>query len=168
MIIQCINCSKKFKVDPALVPKDGRSIQCGACNHTWFYSPSTIFSTDILIEKDVNELSQKNKTVKKKEDLEKTDYNNEKVNNNNYTPQKVKKETNKAEVTTKSVKISYKFDLIKILSFIIVLIISFIGIIIFLDTFKSTLSNFYPGLELLLYNLFESVKDIDLFIKDLI
>ena len=168
MIIQCINCIKKFKVDPALVPKDGRSIQCGACNHTWFYSPSTIFSTDILIEKDVNELSQKNKTVKKKEDLENTDYNNEKVNNNNYTLQKVKKETNKAEVTTKSVKISYKFDLIKILSFIIVLIISFIGIIIFLDTFKSTLSNFYPGLELLLYNLFESVKDIDLFIKDLI
>ena len=37
MIIQCVNCNKKFEVDSALIPKNGRTIQCGACNHTWFF-----------------------------------------------------------------------------------------------------------------------------------
>ena len=37
MIIECINCNKKFEVDPDLIPEKGRSIQCGSCGHKWFY-----------------------------------------------------------------------------------------------------------------------------------
>ena len=37
MIIQCVNCSKKFAVDSDLIPSAGRTIQCGSCNHVWFY-----------------------------------------------------------------------------------------------------------------------------------
>ena len=37
MIIECINCSKKFEVNSDLIPEEGRTIQCGACNHVWFY-----------------------------------------------------------------------------------------------------------------------------------
>ena len=51
---------------------------------------------------------------------------------------------------------------------IIVFIITSITIIIILDTFKSPLSNKFPGLELLLYNLFETIKDISLFTKNLL
>ena len=37
MIIECINCSKKFEVNSDFIPEEGRTIQCGACNHVWFY-----------------------------------------------------------------------------------------------------------------------------------
>ncbi len=41
MIIECTNCNKKFEVDPELIPEKGRSIQCGSCNHKWFYKKDT-------------------------------------------------------------------------------------------------------------------------------
>ncbi len=37
MIIQCIKCSKKFEVRSDLIPQNGRTIQCGSCNHIWFF-----------------------------------------------------------------------------------------------------------------------------------
>ena len=37
MIITCPNCSKQFKIDNSLIPDEGRDLQCGACNHIWFY-----------------------------------------------------------------------------------------------------------------------------------
>ena len=37
MIIQCVNCNKNFEVKSSLIPKNGRNIQCGSCNHVWFY-----------------------------------------------------------------------------------------------------------------------------------
>ena len=55
----------------------------------------------------------------------------------------------------------------KFLSYIIVSIITFIAIIIVLDTFKDPLSNIFPNLELVLYNLFETLRDLILFAKDL-
>ena len=36
MIIACINCDKKFNVNSDLIPNEGRTIQCGSCNHVWF------------------------------------------------------------------------------------------------------------------------------------
>jgi predicted Zn finger-like uncharacterized protein len=39
MIIDCINCTKKFEVNASLIPDNGRTIQCGSCNHIWFYKP---------------------------------------------------------------------------------------------------------------------------------
>ena len=55
----------------------------------------------------------------------------------------------------------------KTLSYIIVSLISFIGLIILLDTFKNPLSVFFPNIELFLYNLFETLRDLFLFAKDL-
>ena len=37
MIIECVNCNKKFNVDSKLIPLEGRQIQCGSCNHNWHY-----------------------------------------------------------------------------------------------------------------------------------
>ena len=37
MIINCINCDKKFNVNSELIPNSGRTIQCGSCNHVWFF-----------------------------------------------------------------------------------------------------------------------------------
>ena len=43
-----------------------------------------------------------------------------------------------------------------------------IALIILIDTFKSFLYEKFPDLETLLFSLFETLKDIKLFIKDLI
>ena len=61
----------------------------------------------------------------------------------------------------------YNFTFGKFLSYIIVSIITFVAIIIVLDTFKDPLSGIFPNLELLLYNLFETLRDLILFAKDL-
>ena len=37
MIISCPSCNKKFKIEDALIPSKGRNLQCGSCNHNWFY-----------------------------------------------------------------------------------------------------------------------------------
>ena len=60
-----------------------------------------------------------------------------------------------------------KFKIGKYLNIFVVIIISLIGIILILDTFKIQLSNVLPNLDLLLNNLYETLKDIKLFIYDL-
>ena len=37
MIINCPNCDKKFEIDKKLILPDGRLLQCGSCNHKWFF-----------------------------------------------------------------------------------------------------------------------------------
>ena len=56
----------------------------------------------------------------------------------------------------------------KLFSYLIVLIISFVALIILVDTLKTPLINVFPGLEIILFNLFETLQDIKLFIIDLI
>jgi len=55
-----------------------------------------------------------------------------------------------------------------ILSYLIVGIISFVALVIVLDTFKSPLSNIFPNLEFFLLNLLESLTDIFLFFENLL
>tara|TARA_B100000575_G_scaffold280883_1_gene270892 strand:+ start:114 stop:575 length:462 start_codon:yes stop_codon:yes gene_type:complete len=151
MIIVCVNCNKKFEVDSSLIPQSGRNLQCGLCDHKWFYKNSENFDDNEIIERD-NQNFISNPT--QSEIFEKKD--------EPKLKQKIKsKKAQKVEDDKKGLSIS------KILSYILVLIISFIGIIIVLDTFKSPLEKFFPNLELRLFNLFETIKDIFLFIKDI-
>ena len=93
-------------------------------------------------------------------------------------------EEKKVEAKIKSVEITKKIDentkneLIKInskkdnnyniLNLILVFIISFISLVILVDTFKTPISNIVPNIEFILYSLYESIKDIFLFLNDLI
>ena len=52
MIIECINCNKKFEVDSSLIPQSGRNLQCGLCDHKWFYKNSQNFDDNEIIERD--------------------------------------------------------------------------------------------------------------------
>ena len=54
------------------------------------------------------------------------------------------------------------------LKYTIVFIISFVSLIIILDTFKKPLSITLPNLEIILQNFYETLKDVFLFLKDLI
>ena len=158
MIIECVNCSKKFDVNSDLIPLAGRTIQCGSCNHVWFYKKDQ--ENQYLqneLESKNNELSskviEKNKI---KKDIEKK----QKLSSNK------KISSRKSEIVKYEPKSSFSFG--KLLSYILVIIISFIALILILDTFKIQLYNTFPRLEFFLFNLYETLKDIQLFIKDLI
>jgi len=159
MIINCINCEKKFEVNSSLIPKNGRTIQCGVCNHIWFYKPKTNVSenetnSEIIDPSSIEEETQIENDISQDQDKSPT---NVIDNNNEITNKKIKKKNKKNSLS-----------IIKFFSYILVLVISFIAIIVILDTFKSSLSNVYPDLEIFLYNLFETVKDIYLFLKNLL
>ena len=64
-----------------------------------------------------------------------------------------------------NIKIKKKYNF---LNLTIVFIISFVALVILLDTFKNIISKIFPNLEFLLYNLYETIIDIVLFIGDLI
>ena len=159
MIIECINCSKKFDVNSDLIPSAGRTIQCGSCNHIWFHKKnheSQIKLTEIkpqikdIYKDDIVKNEPKIKPVKNKQKLSKLE----------------KTESKGSEIV--KYKPKSNFTLGKLLSYIVVVIISFTAIILILDTFKIQLYELFPKLEFFLFSLYETLKDIQLFIKDLI
>ena len=62
---------------------------------------------------------------------------------------------------------STKKNKLRSLNFILVFIISIIALIILLDTFKNPISIILPNIEFILENLYETLKDITLFVQDL-
>ena len=156
MIITCPSCKKKFEVNDSLIPKNGRLLNCGSCNETWFFNNDNTKNTE-LSEPQIH------KKVKNKREIRK------KIDNVDSFLNKVstKSGSNKgSEIIKYEIKSSYTFT--KFLSHILVLFISCIALIIVLDTFKSPLYGFFPNLEFILFNLYETLKDIKLFVKDLI
>ena len=161
MIITCLCGEKKFEVDAALIPDKGRTLKCGTCDKEWFYrhnleKSSNIDSKTISIQKDQASIS----TIEEKE-IE------DEIKINEDFKDDIIHESKKIKNKDKDVKIK-SFTFRKLVSYFFVSIISFIAIILILDTFNTQLSNIFPGLELLLFNLFESIKDISLFVKDLL
>ena len=164
MIIDCIKCTKKFEVNASLIPDNGRTIQCGSCNHIWFYKPKIEQSkneikTEISSQKSNNKVLENKENDHVNEKLSKTDDTNNLENVANTEP-------SSNELTNKNKKTT--FSVSKFLSYFLVFLITFIALIIVLDTFKSPLSSIIPGLEIFLYNFFETLKDLYLFIKNLL
>jgi len=164
MIIDCIKCAKKFEVNASLIPDGGRTIQCGSCNHLWFYKPKIELSkneikTEITSHKSNNKVLENEEDDHTNEKLSKTDETNnlENVSNTQHSSKELSNRNKKT-----------KFSVGKFLSYFLVLLISFIALIIVLDTFKSPLSSIIPGLEIFLYNFFETLKDLYLLIKNLL
>ena len=53
MIITCpCENKKKFKIDPSLIPSNGRDLQCGTCGQIWFYK---IEKNNPIESKNINE-----------------------------------------------------------------------------------------------------------------
>ncbi len=155
MIIECINCSKKFKVNADLIPSEGRNIQCGSCNHIWF------FKKEDQIQIKTTPIDPKDKEVEYNKESTEILIDNEVFKEEKILPKnKIKDKIKKTRKTS--------FSLSKLLSYILVLIISFVAILLIIDTFKTPLYQTFPRLELIMYNFYETLKDINLFVKDLI
>ena len=149
MIIVCPSCGKNFDVDENLIPDKGRLLKCGSCNQTWFFNKNKSEEIKPLIDEIVTE---EEPDIKEKITREPK---------SNFSAN-IQKGSELVKYQPK-----YNFTFGKLLSYIIVSIITFIAIIIVLDTFKGPLSNVFPNLELILYNLFETLRDLILFAKDL-
>ena len=170
MIITCNNCNKKFDIDSSLIPDMGRLLQCASCDHKWFFkkvvAENTVSLTDDDISNDnVNIFEQNNSSINDVESV--SDASNDEVEVNLEEKTKEKIEINigvNTQVNTKPKK-QKNF---KILNIFVVSIISFVAFIIIVDTFKYPIGKIVPNIEFILYNLYESIKDISLFIRDLI
>ena len=139
MIIKCPNCQKTFEVDSSLIPDKGRLIKCGSCNHTWNFNKKNFENKTQNLEAKIPEIQIK-PTYPKVKDIKK----------------------NKTQIKKKFVGLN------KILSYLLVFIITFIALIILIDTFKIPLSKIFPQIELIIFNLFETLIDIYLFLKNLL
>ena len=161
MIIECINCGKKFDVNSELIPIKGRTIQCGSCNHIWFFKKKDVLSSDNTDLKSEKKQSLKSKNIRFNKENFEIQKNDTIIENNKRKSSKIKG----SEIVKYKSKSNFKFG--NFLSYLIVAIISFVGFVILIDTFKLQLYNIFPGLEQLLYSFYETLKDIHLFIKDL-
>ena len=146
MIISCTNCQKKFDVKDNLIPKSGRLLECSSCKHKWF------FENEVLVLR---------KTTKEKiasEDQIK-EFSQEEI------PKDVENIIKEAEIS--KVNNQKKPNKISFFNLLLVLIISFLALIIILDTFKIFINSMLPGFNFMLDNFYESLKDLFLFFKDL-
>ena len=162
MIIQCENCNKKFEIQDNLISDKGRLLECGSCAHQWHYTPITKLElTDEIPIKDepANEDPIKDeptdelivKKTKKKSKIIKKIYENDADN----------------EVEQKSKNFTTKEKNISFINFLLVGIISFVAIVILVDTFKSQIAYVIPNINLYINELHEILRDIFLFIADL-
>ena len=153
MIVQCNNCHKKFDLDANLIPEEGRLLQCSACNNTWFFkkkkieTPQEVTKPEIQYNKEEETISPKNDDA-----------------NSSEKPSNDEIENVEVEKTIEPLPDKKNY---RILNILVVSIISFAAFIIIIDTFKTPLGKIVPNTELLLYNLYETFRDIGLFIQDL-
>ena len=168
MIISCKNCYKKYEIDSDLIPDKGRLLECANCNNQWFYKKNQIVEKIVPKEQPLEAKSIKNPKID-------TINFEEKVNKVNKIQKKepISSINNLKEFPQNSLNISkninddYKIR-ISSLNVILISIISFIALIILIDTFQKPISLVIPNIEFILYNLYETTKDIFLFSKDLI
>ena len=149
MIISCDQCHKKFEIDSSLIPKDGRLLECGSCNHKWFYKQDIKDKTEeIIIEPQLKNIEEEN--------IDPIQTNISQIDELDTSSKK------KEIIENKKIKI------IGVLNIIIVFIISFGAFVIIIETFKDPISIIVPNIEFILNSLYEIIRDIILFFKDLI
>jgi len=188
MIITCNNCNKNFDLDSNLIPEKGRLLQCNSCDHKWFFKKEVLekeispINDDTSIDNinifdqnnssinddtsidNINIFDQNNSSINDEESLLNTPNDEVEVDLEEETKEKIEINIDKSPQKNNKLKKQKNF---KILNIFIVAIISSVAFIIIVDTFKYPIGKIVPNIEFILYNLYESIKDISLFIRDL-
>ena len=170
MIITCNNCNKKFNIDSSLIPDEGRLLQCANCDHKWFFKKEVLEKKISPINEDtsidnVNIFDQNNSSINDEESVSDTPNDEVEVDLEEETKEKIEINIDESPQENTKPKKQKNF---KILNIFVVIIISFVAFIIIVDTFKYPIGKIVPNVEFILYNLYESIKHISLFIRDLI
>ena len=169
MIITCNNCNKKFDIDANLIPNKGRLLQCASCDHKWFFKKEVLDKIVSPIVEDIDNDSISifdHNNPSNNDKINPLDPTREEIEVNNEKEPEKKIDDNINESTAANTKPKNQRNF-KILNFFIVAMVSFIAFIIIVDTFQYPIGKVVPNIEFILYNLYESIKDISLFIKDL-
>ena len=169
MIITCNNCNKKFDIDSNLISDKGRLLQCASCDHKWFFKKEVLENTVSPIVEEtgidgINIFDQNNSSVNEEESISNSPKDEVEVDLEEETKEKIEVNINESIQVNTKLKKQKNF---KILNIFFVAIISFVAFIIIVDTFKYPIGKIIPNIEFILYNLYESIKDIALFIRDL-
>ena len=150
MIVSCPCGKKKFNLDISLIPEEGRLLQCGTCDRKWHYSlPLDTKDSNANISSNVSESKIDN------------DYVSNEVETKNDIVNEIKQSINNNSIEKKQNNIS-------ILSILSLSIVSFLALIILLDTFKYQIEIIIPNFNSYLTNLYVTINDIYLFLIDLI
>ena len=174
MIITCKNCTKKFKVDSTVIPEKGRLLQCNSCNHKWFFKKEILIkpTEEIIIKKPtLEDMTQLTEELKLKEiaSAKNIDFLDIKINDDPVLEEVlINKYVDENEDINLNENIPKNKKNYNILGIITVFIISFIALIIVLDTFKGPIGKIVPNIEFLLYNLYQTINDVELFLRDLV
>ena len=156
MIISCPACKKKFEIDANLIPTEGRNLQCGSCLNVWFYKLEKNI-LDLEIKDNTTDLNEDDNEIIIKEDKKKE-----------ISTIKKKDSENQKDKALVRYEKKTKFSLFNFVGYFFVLILSFVALLIILDTFEPLFLRIFPNLELILFNFYETLLDIYLFIKDFI
>ena len=155
MIIVCTNCYKKFNVDSQLIPSGGRQIQCGSCDHTWHYIIEDVSKKTLILD-----------NVERPEELKEEVKLSDSISENLVDNKQTKPLKQEARIKDDNKEIESK-GINNFFSYLLVFIISFVALLILIDTIKYPLINIFPQLEIIIFNLFETLIDVKLFIIDL-
>ena len=163
MIIECPACSKKFNIDEKLIPKEGRLLKCGNCDHTWFYKKEENLELETETIK-INEI-EANQSEINIETIDTPIKQTKKIRKKISKKSSTKESTSKELVSIDKSSISRENNIIKKIFLIIISIIAFILLI---DTFKNQISVIFPGILKMSDSLYLVINDLKLFIKDLV
>ena len=167
MIITCDNCNKKFDIDSSLIPDKGRLLQCASCDHKWFFKKRVLEDKIKPIVENIdnfNIFEQNNSLINEEKSLSDAPKNDTEIELEEEIKKEIEINTNESRTLKTKPKKRKNF---KILNIFVVIIITFVALIIIVDTFKYPIGKIVPNIEFILYNLYESIKDISLFIRDL-
>ena len=170
MIIECPNCNKKFRIDKKLIPENGRTLKCSSCDHIWHYNtPITKTIDDLKIPQDKSTNLDTDSSEVEKIDLEHKeeikDENLTDINQAVVSEENTEDEENDIKDDKKNEEKNGKIKMV--LVYFIVVIISLLGLIFLLDTFKSYIISVFPTITPFFDSFYETLLDFKLFIKDL-
>ena len=165
MIIECPCKKKKFNIDINLIPDEGRDLQCGSCDRVWFYKKQDPIPEPLKINENI--IIKESEETEESEEISVDESNAQVIKQSAEEDGEEKSELLAIKETKKKTKVTKKTQSSKFFSYLIVFVISLVALVIFLDTLKTPLINVFPGLEQVLFNLYETLKDIKLFIIDL-
>jgi predicted Zn finger-like uncharacterized protein len=181
MIISCIKCQKKFSVDDKLIPELGRILECGSCLHQWHYIPVLLINKNIDTNKTEGIIKNDEPVIFDKKTNEKkiipdVDNNNNKNSIPNFENDNVQVEPVNVNAQVEPVNDNVQVEPVienkkkksNFLNKLLVIIITFVAVIIILDTFRDQLLSIFPSLDLYLNSLYNVINDIFLFVANLI
>jgi len=181
MIISCIKCQKKFSVDDKLIPELGRILECGSCLHQWHYIPVLLINKNIDTNKTEGIIKNDEPVIFDKKTNEKkiipdVDNNNNKNSIPNFENDNVQVEPVNVNAQVEPVNDNVQVEPVienkkkksNFLNKLLVIIITFVAVIIILDTFRDQLLSIFPSLDLYLNSLYNVLTDIFLFVTNLI